>query len=62
MSMIKIKIAQDRQILPDLFIRKDMDYEVLDIVGDTFKIAIPMKRKGKYKYALVSENEGELVD
>ena len=57
-----IKILKDRQILKDLAIKVGQIYEVLDIVVDMYKIAIPMKHKGKFRNILVSEDEGELID
>ena len=57
-----IKILKDRQILKDLAIKAGQIYEALDIVGKDYKIAIPMKHKGKFKHVLVSADESELVE
>lgn len=60
--MANIKILKDRQILKDLAIKVGQIYEVLDIVVDSYKIAVPMKHRGKFRNILVSEDEGELID
>lgn len=60
--MANIKMLQNREVLKDLTLQKDKIYEVLDIVQDSYKIAVPMKRKGKFKYVLIGEDEGELLD
>ena len=60
--MTKIKILKDRQILKNLKIEKDKLYEILDVVQNTYKIKVPMKRNGFFKQALVTEDEGILVD
>lgn len=59
---MKLKMLKDRQIYNGLNLEKDKTYEVLDIIQDTYKIAVPMKRQGKFKHVLVNEDEGELVD
>jgi len=51
-----------RQILPDITLEKGNLYEVLDIIEDSYVVAFPMKRKGKFKRVFVNEGEGELVD
>lgn len=60
--MANLRMLQDRQILTNLTLQKDTLYEVLDIVQNSYKIAVPMRRKGKFKHVLVNEDEGELVD
>lgn len=37
-------------------------YEVDSVVVDSYKIKIPMRQKNRFKYVLVNEDEGELVD
>lgn len=59
---MKLKITQQTPRLTELGIEKDKTYEVLEIVQDTYKIAVPMKRKGRFKHVLVNDGEGELVD
>lgn len=59
---MKLRITKQTSRLTELGIEKDEEYEVLDIIQDTYKIAVPMKRKEKFKHVLVNEDEGELVD
>lgn len=59
---MQIRALTDRQIWKNLKLEKDKIYEVLDIVQDCYKIAIPMKHKGKFQQVLIAENEGELID
>jgi hypothetical protein len=59
---MNLKIIQQTPRLTELGIEKGKTYEVLEIVQDTYKIAVPMKRKGKFTQVLVNEDEGELVD
>lgn len=59
---MKLKITQLTPRLIELGIEKDKTYEVEDIIQDTYKIKVPMKRQEKFKYVLVGEDEGELVD
>lgn len=59
---MKLKITKQTPRLLELGIEKDKTYEVLEIVQDTYKIAVPMKRKGKFKHVLVNEDEGELIE
>lgn len=50
---------------PEINLEKDKEYEIAEdqeIVGDAWKIKIPMKQKNKFRYALIKEDEGELVD
>ncbi len=56
---MKLKALIDK---PGINLEKDTFYEVEDIVEDEWKIKIPMKQKNKFRYALVKEDEGELVD
>ena len=46
---------------PEIGFIKNSLYEVEEIVQDTYKIKIPMKQKGKFKYALIKDDEGVLV-
>ncbi|HEX9504110.1 MAG TPA: hypothetical protein VF974_07415 [Patescibacteria group bacterium] len=55
-------MLKDRFIDKGITLEKDKTYEVEDIIQDTYKIKVPMKRQGKFKYVLVGESEGELVD
>lgn len=51
--------------MPNLLLEKDTTYEVDEeqpIVVDKWKIKVPMKREGKFRFALISEDEGVLVD
>lgn len=57
-----VKILSDRQIFTNLSLHKGELYEVEDIVQDCYKIKIPMVQRGVFKYALVNESEGDLVD
>lgn len=59
---MNLKMLTDKQIVPTVILQKGGIYQVLDIVVDSYKIAVPMKRKGKFKHVLVNEDEGELVD
>ena len=59
---MKLKMLVDKQILGDLKVEKSKEYELLDIILDTYKIAVPRKQKGKYYTTLINENDGELVD
>lgn len=59
---MNLKITKQTPRLLELGIEKDKTYEVLEIIQDTYKIAVPMKRKGKFKHILVNDGEGELVD
>ncbi len=46
---------------PEISLIKGNLYEVVDIILDTYKIKIDMKQKGKFRYALIKEDEGELI-
>lgn len=59
---MNLKILTDKKFLETCVVKKGEFYEVLDIVQNTYKIAVPMKRKGKFKHVLINEDEGELVD
>lgn len=62
---MNLKITQQTPRLTELGIEKDKIYEVDEdqsIVVDKWKILVSMKRKGKFRFALISEDEGELVD
>jgi len=37
-------------------------YEVDSVVVDSYQIKVPMRQKNRFKYVLVSDDEGELVD
>ena len=58
---MKVKMLVSK---PEINIEKDKIYEIDEenpIVGnDSYKIKVPMKRAGKFKFALVRENEAEL--
>lgn len=61
---MKLRITQQIPRLIELGIEKDITYEVDEeqpIVTDMYKIKVPMKRQGKFKYALVGEDEGEVI-
>jgi len=50
---------------PEINLEKDKTYEIDDeqpIVVDSYKIKVPMKRDGKFKFALVREDEAILID
>lgn len=59
---MNLKITQQTLRLTELGIERGKTYEVDSVVVDSYRIAVPMKRQGKFKYALVGEDEGELVD
>ncbi len=59
---MKLKMLKSREIWGKPFLEKDAVYEVVDIVQDTYKVKVPMKQKGKFRYALVKDDEGELID
>lgn len=46
----------------DIELKKDEVYEVVDIIQDTYKIKVMKKQKEKFRYVLVKEDEGELID
>ncbi len=48
---------------PEINLIKDKLYELADeeIVENCWKIKIPGKQKGKFRYALVKDSEGVLV-
>ncbi len=54
-------MIKSKTILPELTLGKDRVYEVDSVVGDCYRIKIPMVQKGKFKYALVGDDEGILV-
>lgn len=59
---MKLKITTTTPRLTELGIEKDKTYEVDSVVVDSYRIAVPMKRAGKFKYALIGEDEGKLVE
>lgn len=59
---MKLLITGDNQRLTDLGIEKGKTYEVLDIVQKDYLIAVPMKQKGKFKYVLINDEDGEPID
>lgn len=62
---MNLKITQLTPRLTELGIEKDNLYEVDEdqpIVTDMYKIRVPKRQKGKYRFALISEDEGELVE
>lgn len=46
----------------DIELKKDEVYKIADIVQKDYIIEIPMKQKGKFRYALVKNDEGILVE
>ena len=58
---MKLLITQQIPRLTKLGIEKGKTYEVEDIVVDSYKIIVPMKRKG-VRHVLINEDEGELID
>lgn len=58
---MKLKLNQDITRGDTIFM-KDTIFEVEDIIQGEYKIKIPMKQKGKFRYALVKDSEGVLVD
>ena len=58
---MKLKLLTDITRGDTIFI-KDTVYEVEDIIQGEYKIKVPMKQKGKFRYALVKDNEAILVD
>lgn len=62
---MKLLITQQTPRLTELGIEKGKTYEVdqeQPIVTDMYKIKVPKRQQGKFRYALVSDDEGELVD
>lgn len=59
---MKLKIIVNNERLRELGIEKDKTYEVDSVVVDSYRIKVPMKRQGKFKYILIGEDAGELVD
>ncbi len=63
---MKLKILKDKYIpthvLNGIELKKGKVYEVDKVVVDSYRIKIPMKQKSKFRYALVKEDEGELID
>lgn len=62
---MNLKILRDNQRLTGLGIEKDKTYEIDEyqpIVWDEWKVKVIMKQKGKFRYALVNDEDGELVD
>lgn len=47
---------------PEINLKKGQLYEIDEIIQDCYRIKVPMKQKGKFKYALVKDDEGVLVD
>lgn len=47
---------------PEIHLERGKLYEVEDVIQDCYKIKIPKKQKGKFDYALLSEDEGVLID
>lgn len=63
---MKIKMLINKHILigpPTVMdLEKDNVYEVVDILQDTYKVVVPMKQKGKFRYALIKDEDGILVE
>lgn len=59
---MKLKMLMDKYITSDVYLERGKSYEIEDIIQDTYKIKIPMKQKGKFRYALVKDEEGVLVE
>lgn len=62
---MKLKILIGRRLLPIapyMELKEGETYEVDSIVQDCYRIRVPMKQRGKFRYALVEDGEGELVD
>jgi len=50
---------------PEINLEEGKIYELDEeqpIIENVYKIKIPMKQKRKFRYALLKEDEGELVD
>ena len=61
---MQLKITKDTDRFTELGIKKGDIYEIDEdqpIVINMWKIKVPKKQKGKFEYALVSEDEGELI-
>jgi len=62
---MKLKITTTNTRLQELDIEKGKTYEIdkeQPIVTNMYKIKVPKRQKGKFSFALISEDEGELVD
>lgn len=59
---MKIKMLKNKWVLPKVILERGTTYEVDSVIVDSYRIKIPMKRQGKFKFALIGEDEGELVD
>lgn len=59
---MKLKILKGREIDDKYEIKEGQIHEVQEIVEDTYRIHIPMKRKGMFVNALVEDKEAELLD
>ncbi len=58
---MRLKMFVNKLILPGLVLYEDGEYEVTDIIQDTYKIKVPKKQKGKFRYVLIKDDEGILV-
>lgn len=58
---MNLRILTDTQ-RGNIELKKDQIYEVDSIIVDSYRIKIPMKQKGKFRYALVKDEEGELIE
>lgn len=54
-------MLETREIGNGLILEKGKVYEAVETVGDKYKVVVPMKQKGKFRYALVKDSEGVLV-
>ena len=59
---MKVKVLIDKSIVKDVKLEMGKTYEVVDVVQDAYKVKLPMKQKGKFRYALIKDDEGVLVD
>lgn len=59
---MKLKLLKDKLITRDCFLKAGSVFEVEDIVIDEYKIKIPMKQKNRFRYVLVKDDEGVLVE
>ncbi len=57
---MKLKITKNI-LRGNLVLNEGEIYEVDKVVGDSYRIKIPMKRYKKFHYALIKDDEGVLV-
>ncbi len=56
--MTKLKMLVNK---PFIGVKEGEVFEVDKVVVDSYRIKVPMKQKGKFYYALIKDDEGELV-